>query len=365
MKKFFFYILSSFLIILITYFFLAIYTYLDFQKNKKFLFKEKDLLEFHIKYSEKIHHLRDVNRWGIKPNNYLFTEFIDENENDRNKNLIMIQGDSWIEQMLEYNKSKILLENYKGNLINAGVTSFSPSPMFMQYKILKEDFKIKPRILIIYIDQTDIGDEVCRYKKKLIFNKNSELIKIQRETYSNSLYDYTKIYEFSKISNYNHSYLKLINFELKFIILKNFNKLTHIYHDGWKKRYENRCGWDQISKYLEKDNTEAKKIFTNSLERYLEFLNKEENIMKIIIVSFPHKNHLNKKYKVNVSEYINELLKKININKIYHLNFSNHKFLNQINNNIYLSNDVASHLNEEYHSLLFTKNILKSLNDLK
>ena len=41
--------------------------------------------------------------------------------------------------------------------------------MKLQYEILKKDFNIHPDIVIAYIDQTDIGDEICRYKKKRYF----------------------------------------------------------------------------------------------------------------------------------------------------------------------------------------------------
>ena len=41
--------------------------------------------------------------------------------------------------------------------------------MQIQYKILK-DFDIKPKILIIYIDQTDIGDEFADIKNKIYSN---------------------------------------------------------------------------------------------------------------------------------------------------------------------------------------------------
>ncbi len=64
-----------------------------------------------------------------------------------------------------YKKSFNLINNFtkKNNigLINAGVGSFSPSLMQIQYGILEEDFNIKPNVVIAYIDQTDIGDELC------------------------------------------------------------------------------------------------------------------------------------------------------------------------------------------------------------
>ena len=44
---------------------------LKYNKNHEYLFKTKKNLLFHKKYSEKLHHLRDSNRWGEQKNDYL------------------------------------------------------------------------------------------------------------------------------------------------------------------------------------------------------------------------------------------------------------------------------------------------------
>ena len=56
------------------------------------------------------------------------------------------------------------------NYINAGISSYSPTLMTIQYKILKNDFKINPDYVVVHIDQTDFGDDVCRYKKNRYYN---------------------------------------------------------------------------------------------------------------------------------------------------------------------------------------------------
>ena len=104
---------------------------------------------------------------SAKPENYLFT--IINNFKDNKKN-ILIQGDSWIEQLNETENFNSFKEIYNftniNNLgfINSGITSYSPSLMQIQLNILEKDFNIKPNMVIAYIDQTDIGDELCRYK---------------------------------------------------------------------------------------------------------------------------------------------------------------------------------------------------------
>ena len=143
-----------------------------------------DKLNFHRNYSKKLHHLRDSDgRWEIKnkPENYLFSTVNEFTNNSKN---ILLLGDSWVEQITSNNESyeTIYLFTKKNNLglINAGVTSYSPSLMQLQYDILERDFNIKPDVVVAYIDQTDIGDELCRYKDKRVF-KNNVLIAVNNE----------------------------------------------------------------------------------------------------------------------------------------------------------------------------------------
>ena len=53
--------------------------------------------------------------------------------------------------LIFYKKSRDKLKNYgltnDTNIINGGVSSFSPTLMKLQYKVLSEDFNIKPNIV--------------------------------------------------------------------------------------------------------------------------------------------------------------------------------------------------------------------------
>ena len=73
--------------------------------------------------------------------------------------------------------------------INAGVTSYSPTLMRLQMDFLEKDFGIKPNIVVAYIDQTDLGDENCRYKDSRIFIKN-KLAGIKEEKFSGRPFDF-------------------------------------------------------------------------------------------------------------------------------------------------------------------------------
>ena len=143
--------------------------------------------------------VNNFNDIKTRPENYLFTTinpFVDGSKN------ILIQGDSFIERFIFLKDSYKLFNDFsKRNnfgLVISGITSYSPSLMKLQYEILKKDFNIQPNVVVAYIDQSDIGDELCRYKDKRLYNKKNNLVAVKNETYSRSIFDYTKIYNISE-----------------------------------------------------------------------------------------------------------------------------------------------------------------------
>ena len=64
--------------------------------------------------------------------------------------------------------------------------------MMVQYATLENDFNIKPSIVVAYIDQTDIGDEICRYKDLRVLDKKNNLIAVKNEFYTRRIYDYAQ-----------------------------------------------------------------------------------------------------------------------------------------------------------------------------
>lgn len=364
MKKKIFPLLITIILFSLTYVLIGIWGVFEIKKNEKYLFKTQKNLNFHIKYSNKIHHLRDSNRWGAKENEYLFSII---NKKDFNKTLLL-QGDSWIEQISENKDSisaiKLFSNRMQLNTINAGITSFAPSLMHVQYKILKKDFKIIPNILIIYIDQTDLGDEKCRYLKKKVYSNTGNLININREKFTRATFDYTKIYEYSNLYLAKNNFKTVIKFpyiKVKYVLKRNYTLLQSIINNGWSNRSVYKCGFHEIRKELLNHNENTKLVFQNSLKEYLNFLKNEEILEKILIVSYPHKGHFDKTYNVNVSDYIDEVLKNANDERIEHLNMSNKYFSDDLINNMYIKGDPSSHLKNIFHKKIFVDNILSSL----
>jgi len=120
-------------------------------------------------------------------------------------------------------------------------------------------------------------------------------------------------------------------------------------------------------KYLINASSNDKIYFENRLKDYINLLKEKDYIEKIILVSFPHRNHKISKndknfYSLNVSNIIDDVLK--NEEKIFHLNFS--KLIDdkkiKFNQNFYIADDPASHLIGKYHQKIFLNRIIDYIN---
>ena len=156
-------ILSFLFSLLLVY--LLLFSWVSIQKKyiSKHNFTSSEMSDFHKYYSNKLHHLRgkhfEVNE--DKKEDYIFTTISEYSDKKIN---FLIQGDSWAEYLVTKinTKKKIddIVKRKNIGLINSGIASYSPTPMKIQLDILKEDFDLRPDVVISFIDQTDIGDEL-------------------------------------------------------------------------------------------------------------------------------------------------------------------------------------------------------------
>ena len=383
MKNLLFKIIFSSLTLFLIYLVLFFFIFYKDDNTKPGHFNSLKQIDFHKKYSSKIHHIRDqyaLNKLFKKDslNDLLFTKINEVNEKEK---IVLIQGDSWIDQIIfSHNKKYPSLELIKENglrnkieFINAGTSSFSPSLMNLQLDILEEDFKIFPNIVIAYIDQTDIGDEKCRYKKKKKF-KNGELIAVGSEFYSHTIWDYTEVYELIRISiSYRSKFIKtfhLLNFRLKHGFMRLITKAKVKLKNNFKKNDIIKCRMPVIENYLINPTKDQIDYFSNSVKKYIKKLESKEHIKKIFLVTFPHKKHLvktkkNNTYKINVSDIVENVV--MNSKNATHINFSNsieEIILNKDNYNFEnIWRDDNIHLTTEAHADLFINTILKELNN--
>ena len=368
--------------IILIYIVLFIYTFFNFDKNFGYTFKSSENLNFHQKYSKKLHHIRDeitLNLLFKKPKveDLLFTTI---NNIEDKEVIILFQGDSWMEQLtspVDDNFISVkLVQQFKSQkkvgFINAGTGSYSPSLMNLQLDVLEEDFKIFPNIVITYIDQTDVGDENCRYKNNKIY-KNETLVSIQPEAQLmyRDIFNYSEIYGLSKI--YLKDNLKisktfqLINFKFKYNLKKNGIRFYRKYISNLESDKEKlkKCYGSEIQSYLMNPNDSDIKYFEDSIAEYIKKIERKKHIKKLIFVTAPHKKNFYKNsdqksyYKLNVSDVVSSVIK--NKKNITHINFSK-ILLNDKNfdhKNIWHVDNM--HLNSNFHGKLFIKKILDEL----
>ena len=101
MKNSYLIVISCLASIAVIYMVLFIYTFFNFHNEFKFTFKSLENLNFHEKYSQKIHHIRDemvLDRLWKKPKveDLLFTTI---NTLENKEVIVLIQGDSYMEQL--------------------------------------------------------------------------------------------------------------------------------------------------------------------------------------------------------------------------------------------------------------------------
>ena len=240
MKKLIFNVLIFFISSVILYLLVFIYFFFTFEKDFKYNFQSLENLNFYKEYSKKVHHLR---------HEHLLRQFSDTNLLDKKKDLlfnklnnstsdkiILFQGDSWFEQINGLQKVKDYLANTQKNIkiINAGISSFSPSLMNVQFTILENDFDIKPDIVVVYVDQTDIGDEFCRYRNLRVLDETGNLIKVPYEDFPihKGPFNLHEILIFSEIELKNNSKIIKTQKYLNYKLIKSLNRI--------KKQYEYR-----------------------------------------------------------------------------------------------------------------------------
>lgn len=306
--------------------------YLEPKKIPEILFQQINL------YSDKVHHLRKINTDKeimldeLKKNtNYLiYDEFL---KFDKQKINILIQGDSWIESLrIKENKDYLIkkISNKKFGFINSGTASYSPSTMSVQQNILKNDFNINPDILIAYIDQTDIGDELCRYKDNILTNTDNNLI----ISYKKKEYDYFNNYFFLERQ-------KIIRSE-KFNIYKFIKLIIYAFEYNISKTKLNNCPIEKILAPLNKIDQKNVNYFIKTIDKLVD-TSKKNKIKKVIFITHPHKNHFVGKYSFNVSDFVDLYLENKNGD-----NYIKHYYLQNVekytNTSIFRENDPASHL---------------------
>jgi hypothetical protein len=376
-------LIKSFFTIFFVYVFLFVYTFFNYENEFKDTFKSLENLNFHEKYSKKIHHIREENSLKrifkeANVNDLLYTTV---NSLKNKKNIVLFQGDSWFQGITlkgNYNL-KVIKEMIKAGednsigFINAGIASYSPSLMSVQLDTLEDDFNIFPNVLIAFINQSDIGDEICRYRKNKIFKKGILYsVDPEKDISGQGWFNYQQSYIFSKVylskKNKFIKTFRIINSKYKYSLIRSAKRFYRQYlsTDKVSKIRLKKCYNEDMEKYLIKPTVNDINYFKSSINEYLNKIKQKQHIKKLILVSFPSKNHFKDKYNsktiynFNVSDTIDDIIK--NRENIKHINFSK-ILLNNKNfkekENIWRDDNI--HLKPKYYSNLFLKKILSEL----
>ena len=313
---------------------------------------EISFVEFYEKHSKELNHLRDPRGLNIKNVNELMFTLV----GDSSKKPILVQGDSWGEQFLQERSLKKLKEGKdKGySLILAGTSSYSPSIFTVQLRKIREEFNINPVGIITLVDQTDIGDELCRYKKyrKYIDKK---LIITPYENFSKQTYEtYKPIERWKIINSKNSDGIKV----LKLAIFKFKELLNRVDKPG--------CSWSDIANPLINGiSTEENKWFKKIIDEYIQMVFSNSSIEFLYFLTHPHQLHLNNNYQLNIYDLLKETIKnspyKENIYLVDVYQYGKKDNNNQNKEGIFKKNDAASHVTDKYHSKTYVNLILDIL----
>ena len=311
----------------------------------------KELIDFYNYYYKELHHLGRINEADAQnPSSLMFDKI------GNGSTCIIIQGDSWAKQF-RVKRSKDYLLNFlqkkdQHRFILAGTGSYSPSIMTSQLFLLKNDFGHIPEVLVAVIDQTDLGDEICRYKK--LRRKTKDRVIVKPES-GNSVEYNSAIYtldNFKMFFSDNFSLFKILN----------YFKNNYIQKKKYKK-YKIRCGKNQILSPLE-NGLEAfeKDYIVNVMHDYFNEAFSSSILKKMIIITHPHRKHLSGNYVLNVDDLIYEAkIESKYSSKIEIISFlkDSKNYSDDELNSIFVENDAYSHLKENY----FLTNILPKVID--
>jgi hypothetical protein len=369
MKKLSYFIIIFISSLLLLYFLSYFYFYLLIGNGfKNEFFTDTKKLNFYKKHSEIVNHVRFATWSGdpmiIKAENLNEMLYTIINESKVGKT-ILFQGDSWIQQITDSRKNSSYLKKLLGQnltIISAGVTSYSPSLMSLQFKLLEDNFKIKPDFLVTYIDQTDIGDETCRYKNLKKFSTNGKLTSVTYEKYPLFVdpFNIDRIIKFSEISLDNTSRIHKVHKYMHYKITKSINKIIKMINYKMNKvSISNKCHWEHIEKNLVSPDPEDIKYFEETVREYFTRITQSINLKKIYVVTHPQYKHMTGEYKLNVSDIVEKISSEFP--KINHINFT--KIIKK-NDSFYLNkksiwSDDNIHLKHEVLRKKFIKNIVQ------
>jgi len=318
--------------------------------------------KFYKKYYKKVHHLRQFKDWYYN-NGLMYSIIDDEHINNSFKSTILINGDSWAENLLLENgiTNQIINQELikikkkeKVNIVNSGTFSYSFSPITVQLQILRKDFNINPDKIITIIDHTDVGDEICRYKNMLEFSDDKTLLRVRPEDkYSAEIFTVERY--LSKVDIYNSNDFHIV----KYIKNKIFRK--DIYDN---RKYDPICTFTEVMRPVEFGLNKNEYTYLKEVTlRYIDTVFSDKNVEKLLLVVHPHEKHFTGEYNFYFGDFLKEILQEnIFKEKIDLLDFNEIFFEAYFEGDkskdykkVFVPGDPASHLNLSSRAIFIKK----------
>lgn len=243
-------------------------------------------VDFYADHVAGIHHLRDFGKWSTaeNPRNFLYNVhpgFEDGAER------LLVQGDSWAEGLaLDASLERIMGRRgmHDIGVIHAGTTSYSPSPMTLQLRRLRQRHGIQATLVLALIDQSDVGDEGCRYSRASVYDESGNLVwLLAPEIDEVSAYDVRR-----SLLRYRYLHLEPI----KTIALLNDLMLQDRLFPLTRRR-GSRCGWADILRFAETGSEAEAHVasFERALAQYLTEVFAAPEVRQLLLVTHPHRRH--------------------------------------------------------------------------
>ena len=333
-----------------------------------------EVLNIHKKYIDKVNHIRRLPHQDDKL--YLRDSYISANENyndnpsdllfstireyKSNQVNVLIQGDSWAEQIQDeesYRVIKAIADKNDYGIINAGISSYAPSLMRSQLQILRDDFDIKPNHIVAMMDSSDMGDELCRYKDKQYVDQSGNkyvhtYTKDEQNEVYGGLWHFIKSLEIYHANTFN--VIKFFRMAINSLDYRIRNKTTH-------PASERKCGWSKIASPMINGISPKERIYLKNIIN--EYIIKvfDGNVEGLYIVTHPHRGHVNGEYKLSIREIIEETIIESEFREKTHL--IDPKVLSD-DLTIFKAEDKASHLTVDYHANAHIPNIFSKIKEL-
>jgi hypothetical protein len=317
-------------------------------------FLTHEQVQFYKKYAAEMNHLRVFDFQSLIPTHakksttdFLFSII------GAGKRTVLIQGDSWAEQMITGHQSYIALqifaEDHDTRFIVGGTNSFAPSIMQAQYRLLKQDFAIQPTTVVAIIDQTDIGDELCRYRQQLAVNSSGEHVV--------KPYDGTELVP----------YLLKPYFDLIEILDKPGNplfKLIEYRLAKAKSMAPKGCYLNHIVGPLTGKLDPADRHYVvQRIGSYISEVFRAPSLVKnLVIVTHFHAKHQTGEYVISVADLVKEAVEaSAHKDLIKQLDFTPSDYAHEDMSKMFKLDDPFSHLTDYMHRKIYARKILNEI----